>query len=52
MILRDYDNTSKREGHWIRLNTLAHYSVPDNCNMALVDPNNTEICQQEDYGWL
>lgn len=48
MILQDEDNTSNREGGWIRLNTLAHYSVPDFANMALVDPTNVD--QQENYG--
>ncbi|XP_052781273.1 plexin-B2-like [Mya arenaria] len=49
MILRDKDNTSKRDGEWIRVNTLAHYAVADQSNMALVDPRNAELSQQEDY---
>lgn len=48
MVLKDEDNTSHREGGWVRLNTLAHYSVTDGSNMALVDPSNVE--QQENYG--
>ncbi|XP_053377531.1 plexin-B-like isoform X2 [Mercenaria mercenaria] len=47
--LRDEDNTSKREGHWVRLNTLAHYNVKDESNMALIDPHSAEINNQEDY---
>ncbi|XP_052813146.1 plexin-A2-like [Mya arenaria] len=49
MILRDKDNTSKRDGEWIRVNTLAHYAVADQSNMALVNPRNAELSQQEDY---
>ncbi|XP_052781269.1 plexin-B2-like [Mya arenaria] len=49
MILSDKDNTSKRDGSWIRVNTLGHYAVADQSNMALVDPRNAELSQQEDY---
>ncbi|XP_052778505.1 plexin-B1-like [Mya arenaria] len=49
MILRDKDNTSKLDGEWIRVNTMAHYAVADQSNMALVDPRNAELSQQEDY---
>ncbi|XP_052781258.1 plexin-B-like isoform X2 [Mya arenaria] len=49
VILRDEDNTSKRNWGWIRVNTLAHYTVADQSNIALVDPRNAEIIQQDDY---
>ena len=32
-------STSKVEGNWVRLNTLAHYNVQDGSNMALIDPH-------------
>lgn len=45
--LSDEDNTSKRDGDWVRLNTLAHYNVQDGSHMALIDPQ-AEECQQND----
>ena len=30
-------STSKLEGSWVRLNTLAHYNVQNGSNMALID---------------
>lgn len=35
LILQDEDRTSKQEGEFRRLNTLAHYKVPDGAYMAL-----------------
>ncbi|XP_060561912.1 plexin-B1-like isoform X2 [Ruditapes philippinarum] len=46
--LRDEDNTSKREGKWVRFNTLAHYNVKDESNMALIDPHSADN-NLEDY---
>ena len=48
--LRDEDNTSKQEGSWVRLNTLAHYNVQDGSNMALIDPQIDDQHQEQDYG--
>ena len=48
--LRDVDNTSKVDGSWVRLNTLAHYNVKDESNMALIDPQVADQVQQQDYG--
>ena len=42
--------TSKGEGSWVRLNTLAHYNVQDGSNMALIDPQIDEKHQEQDYG--
>ncbi|KAK2096641.1 Plexin-A4 [Saguinus oedipus] len=36
MILQDEDITTKIENDWKRLNTLAHYQVPDGSMVALV----------------
>ncbi|XP_064605454.1 plexin-A2-like isoform X2 [Liolophura sinensis] len=36
LILQDEDGTSKQEGDYKRLNTLAHYKVPDSSYLALV----------------
>ena len=35
-ILKDDDASSLREGEWKRLNTLAHYQVPDGTCLCLV----------------
>ncbi|KAH3876459.1 hypothetical protein DPMN_000302 [Dreissena polymorpha] len=49
MVLSDSDNTSIKEGEWVKLNTLAHYNVPDQSNMVLLDPLDHMVEQQEDY---
>ncbi|UYV82243.1 PlexA [Cordylochernes scorpioides] len=36
LTLADYDATSKVEGEWRRLNTLAHYKVPEGALLTLV----------------
>ena len=36
LVLQDEDMTTKMEGDYKRLNTLAHYKVPDGSVMALV----------------
>lgn len=36
IIMSDEDHTTKTEGYWRRLNTLAHYRVPDNASLTLV----------------
>ena len=43
-------STSKLEGSWVRLNTLAHYNVQDGSNMALIDPQIDDQHQEQDYG--
>lgn len=35
VLMSDEDHTSKIEGYWKRLNTLAHYRVPDNAMLIL-----------------
>lgn len=37
VIMSDEDHTSKTDGFWKRLNTLAHYRVPDNASLVLVN---------------
>lgn len=37
VIMSDEDHTSKTDGFWKRLNTLAHYRVPDNASLILVN---------------
>lgn len=41
IIMSDEDHTSKSEGEWRRLNTLAHYRVPDGANLTLVTRQNS-----------
>lgn len=41
VILSDEDHTTKIEGFWKRLNTLAHYRVPDNASLMLVTKQST-----------
>ncbi|XP_014668016.1 PREDICTED: plexin-A2-like [Priapulus caudatus] len=36
LVLQDDDISTKPEGEWKRLNTLAHYKVPDGASLALV----------------
>lgn len=36
VIMSDEDHTTKTESSWRRLNTLAHYRVPDNASLSLV----------------
>lgn len=36
LILSDEDSTTKGEGEWKRMNTLAHYKVSDGANLTLV----------------
>jgi len=36
VLMSDEDHTTQTEGYWKRLNTLAHYRVPDNASLALV----------------
>ena len=43
-------STSKVEGSWVRLNTLAHYNVQVGSNMALIDPQIDDQHQEQDYG--
>ena len=43
-------STSKVEGSWVRLNTLAHYNVQDGSNMALIDTQIDDQHQEQDYG--
>ena len=47
-MIKDEDPSSKRDGEWLRLNTLEHYNVHDGSSMALVDPKG--LIDQEDYG--
>ena len=42
-------STTKVEGSWVRLNTLAHYNVLDRSNMALIDPQIDDQHQEQDY---
>ena len=41
-------STSKVEGSWARLNTLAHYNVQDGSNMALIDQHIDYKHQEQD----
>ena len=43
-------STSKLEGCWVRLNTLAHYNVQDGSYMALIDSQIDDQHQEQDYG--
>ena len=43
-------STSKLEGSWVTLNTLAHYNVLDGSNMALFDLQIDDQHQEQDYG--
>lgn len=36
VLMSDEDHSTKLEGYWKRLNTLAHYRVPDNASLSLV----------------
>ena len=43
-------STSKLEGSWVRLNTLALYNVQDDSNMVLIDPQIDDQHQEQDNG--
>lgn len=43
VIMSDEDHTSKTEGYWKRLNTLAHYRVPDNALLTLITKQTTSL---------
>lgn len=46
LTLKDEDSSSVKHGNLLRLNTLAHYRIPDGAKMSLVDP---ATLNQHDY---
>ena len=48
IILLNDDTTSRVSGEWRRLNTLAHYKVPD-CASLLLVPNSKQLYNSIDY---
>ena len=48
--LRDEDVTTQNDNGWKRVNTLAHYHVPDGATMSLVQVENKNDMVREVHG--